>query len=69
MDLKGYICLTVTKEERQYLFFVPQGAPYGEAYDCAFKALDKLSELSKEAADRVRPRDDKPAEVKAEPVA
>ena len=62
MDLKSVILLEVVKNERTYRFEMPIGAPYGECYDVAFQVLGKISELSKEAVEKVAPTEDK-AEV------
>lgn len=41
--------IKVVKNEREYKFSIPLGAPYGEAYDAAFEALKKVIEMSSKA--------------------
>lgn len=57
MDQIAYVHLTVEKEGRKYMFMMPIGAPLGEAYDACFEALGEIIKISKEAADRAKPKD------------
>ena len=42
----------IEKNERNYEFTMPFGAPYGEAYDACHEMLGKIVEMSKEAQER-----------------
>ena len=68
MDIKSYAEIEITKNDRVYHFFMPVGAPYGEAYDAAFEALTKITELAKTAVENAKPQEAKePEEVEAVP--
>lgn len=58
MDIISKIALEIQKEERVYRFEMPIGAPFGECYDAAFQCLNKIAEMSKEAADKVKPAEE-----------
>jgi len=62
MDQAAVITLTVTKEDRSYVFSMPHGANFGEAYDAAFAVLSEIVEMSKRAVDKVERK-----EVSTEP--
>ena len=66
MDLKSCVYLEITKNERTYYFYMPVGAPFGEAYDAAFEALTSITELAKQAADNARPKEAGNSEDKTE---
>lgn len=55
MDITSNVILEVTKNERKYRFEMPVGAPFGECYDAAFEVLNKVSELAKQASDKMKP--------------
>lgn len=65
MDIKTYVDIEIVKNERVYRFAMPVGAPFGEAYDAAFEALNKVSELMKQAAESAA----RPQEVAADDIA
>lgn len=41
----------------QYRFIIPHGAPLGEAYDAAFKALNQILRMAQEASEKVKPEE------------
>lgn len=47
MDQAKVVTLTLNKEDRQYVFSMPYGATYGEAYDSAYAMLCEIMEMSK----------------------
>jgi hypothetical protein len=49
--------LTIEKNGRTYVFSMPVGAPFGEAYDVAFGVLNEILELSKKAAENAKPKE------------
>ena len=55
------------KNGKTYVFSMPVGAPFGEAYDVAFEMLSKIVELSKNAADKMK-REEEVKEEAAEVV-
>lgn len=57
--------LAVEKNGGSYVFSMPVGAPFGEAYDVAFEVLSKIVELSKNAAEKMKRKEE---EVKEEDV-
>lgn len=57
MDIKSYVDVEVKKGDRVYHFFMPVGAPFGEAYDAAFEALTNITELAKQAVENARPKE------------
>lgn len=68
MDLLMTNVFSVKKENREYCFVVPHGAPYGEAIDSCFEVLAKLSEMQKEALDSLKKKEDEATPVTAEVV-
>jgi len=57
MDLRSYVNMEVKKSDRTYHFFMPIGAPYGEAYDAAFETLVSITDMAKQARENARPKD------------
>ena len=57
MDIKSYIDLEIVKNDRTYHFFMPVGSPFGEAYDAAFEALTKITDLAKQAVETAKPKE------------
>jgi hypothetical protein len=57
MDVKSYVDVVVTKNDRVYHFYMPVGAPFGEAYDASFEVLSGITEMAKQAAENARPKD------------
>ena len=51
MDLKSMIVLEFKKNDRIYQLLMPVGAPYGEAYDVCFEALNSILEMAKKATE------------------
>lgn len=49
---KAYVSIDIKVGERMYQFYMPVGAPYGEAYDAAFSVSAKILELAKDAVDK-----------------
>lgn len=56
MDIKSTVVIEIKKNDNVYRFEMPVGAPFGECYDAAFQTLNKVSELAKEAADKMNPQ-------------
>ena len=59
MELKTKVCIPVKKEDREYHFDMPYGCPLGEAYDVVHEVLQKIVELSRDAADKTKREEDK----------
>lgn len=51
---KAFYEINITKNEREYRFSIPIGAPFGEAYDAAFEALRKVVQKSQESLESVQ---------------
>jgi len=54
VDLKTLASVEIEKNDRKYVFLMPIGSPFGEAYDAAFEVLTKIRELSGEALEKAR---------------
>jgi len=63
MEIKSYIDLEITKNERVYHFYMPVGSPFGEAYDVAFEALGRITEMAKQAAEAAKPKESEVVEA------
>ena len=61
-----YIQMLVQKEDRKFVFLIPDGSKIGEAYDAAFEILQKISDLGKEAVEKAKPVDAPVAECSPE---
>lgn len=57
MDLKQVIKIEIEKKGHVFSFEMPVGVPLGLAYDCAFEVLQAVIEMSKQAAERARPKE------------
>lgn len=68
MNVKSYIDIEIVKNERVYHFFMPVGAPFGEAYDAAFESLTSITEMAKNAVEMAKPKDEEGKPVEAEVV-
>jgi hypothetical protein len=55
MEVKTHVHFAIDKDERKYVFSLPAGGTLGEAYDAAYQVLEKILEMSKEAADKAKP--------------
>ena len=68
MTIKSYVAIEVVKGERTFSFQMPNGSPYGEAYDAAYEVLNNIIELAKQAADTAKPKSptDEPAATAVE---
>lgn len=62
MNMKSEVVMEFEKNERLYKFCMPMNAPYGEAYDAAFEALQEIVDLAKKAAERAKRQDEEKAE-------
>lgn len=58
MDIKTSVILEVEKDGHVFSLSMPSGAPFGKAYDAAFDFLQKIIELSKQAADQAQQKKD-----------
>lgn len=56
MELKSVPTLTleITQNERTYQFIMPMGAPFGEAYDAAYRALQEIFKFAKQAEEAAK---------------
>ena len=65
MDIRSYVDVEVKKNDRVYHFYMPVGAPFGEAYDASFEMLSSITEMAKQAAENARPKEaeEPPVEV------
>lgn len=64
MDMRATLTMTIKQNENVYTFTMPANAPIGEAYNAAFEALQNVLQLSKDAAERARPKS--PEEVQGD---
>jgi len=51
MEKKSHIVFEVIKDDRTYMFHIPNGAPYGETYDALYTMLQEVLKLAKQALD------------------
>lgn len=58
MDIRALISIEIKKNDRTYVFNMPVGAPYGEAYDAAYEVTSKILQLAAEAAEKNRAQTD-----------
>jgi len=61
LKITSSVNIEVTKEDRKYIFSIPAGAPFGESFDAAFKAMEVIAswhESAKEKMKESRPKDD-----------
>lgn len=54
MDLISVVNIIVEKNDKKFTFSMPIGANWGETYDACFECLQKIVELSKQAADNMK---------------
>lgn len=57
MEMKNCVEFVVKKNEREYVFHLPQGAPFGEIYDATFEILNEVIRLAQEAAQKAAPKE------------
>ena len=69
MDQRAVLNLIVKKDDREYVFSMPHGANFGEAYDVAFSMLQEIADMSKRAVERVKRVDDSKGSAKEAEVA
>jgi hypothetical protein len=60
MTIKSFVTIEVVKNDHTFVFQLPVGAPYGEAYDAAYEVLQNIVELAKNAAEAAKPKADEP---------
>ncbi|HET8685137.1 MAG TPA: hypothetical protein VFM18_00575 [Methanosarcina sp.] len=53
-ELQSTIIARVKKEDREYVFLMPQGAPCGEAYDACFEVLQEIIKMSERLAEQAK---------------
>jgi len=51
MDQRAMFNLEVKKGERTFIFSMPVGSPFGEAYDAAFEVLAEIQKMSAKAVE------------------
>ena len=56
INQKGIVVFEIEKNERNYAFHMPIGAPLGEVYDCAFEVLNEILELAKKSTETAKPK-------------
>lgn len=54
MKIKTSALMEVVSNERTYQFFIPDGAPFGEACDAASEILAGLIKLAKQNQEKLR---------------
>lgn len=52
--LTSSIIASIKKEDREYMFVMPQGAPCGEAYDACFEVLQEIIKMSERLAEQAK---------------
>lgn len=55
MNVQSMVVIEIERNGRLYTFSMPVGAPYGEAYDAAFEALQSVLDMARQSAERARP--------------
>lgn len=58
MNIRAVINIEIEKNDRTYIFSMPVGAPFGEAYDAAYEALSKILTIAAEEAEKNRAKTD-----------
>lgn len=53
-ELRSSIVARVQKEDREYLFLMPQGAPCGEAYDACFEVLQEIMKMAERLTEQAK---------------
>jgi hypothetical protein len=53
MKTSQKIELKIEKEDREYFFVMPHGAPLGEAYQCAVEVVADLSRMINEYVEKL----------------
>jgi len=53
-ELKSSIIARIQKEDREYLFVMPHGAPCGEAYDACFEVLQEIIKMAERMAEQAK---------------
>lgn len=48
MEITNKVEIKLVKEDREYFFIMPHGAPLGEAYQCAVEVVQDLSRMINE---------------------
>lgn len=68
MNLHSHSFVQIKKEKNgtNYVFFVPQGAPLGEAYDVFFECLQDIVEMAKKNVEAAQPKEPVEDETKKE---
>jgi len=51
---KAALTISITKNDRRYIFLMDVGSPIGEAYDAAHEILQEIIEISKKAAEEAK---------------
>lgn len=69
MNIRAMINVEIEKNDRTYIFSMPVGAPFGEAYDTAFEVCAKILELAAEEAAKNRAKTDSSKAEEKEAVA
>ena len=53
MDIKSVVHIEIEKNDRVYVFSMPFGSPYGEAYDTCFEMSSQIMQMAKDAQSRL----------------
>lgn len=59
MNVKSFVVIEIEKNDNRFSFMMPVGAPFGEAYDACYEALNHIVEFSKKAAEQAKPIENK----------
>lgn len=54
MKLDSRVVIEVKKEENAFLFVMPSGASYGQAYDASLEIVQGILKMAKDAADKLK---------------
>lgn len=57
MNQKAMVVLELEKDGFTYCFSMPIGAPYGAAYDACFKMLEEITNMTKNALEQSKPKE------------
>lgn len=51
IDIRGMVLVEKKYDARSYFFYMPVGAPYSDAAQCAINIAEEIRELQKKAAE------------------
>ena len=59
MEIKTHIHFLIDKQDFKYVFIMPAGGTLGNAYDACFEVMQKILDMSQEAADKSKRQEEK----------